>query len=431
MVRLAQTDPLTALANRRLFQEALDSVLEGEPGPGEVHLAIFDLDNFKVVNDTLGHSVGDELLVQVAVRMAACREGDFIARLGGDEFAVVTQPASPPDFAVLLFAPYQAVFTEPFFVRGNQLHVTASVGCARAWPRTTRAEELVGRADLALYSAKAAGPGRMSSFTSSMSMRARQRASLVTDLERAIARQEFLLHYQSQHDLRTGKVVATEALLRWQHPSHGLLPPSEFLEVAEASGLLVPIGGLMLRQACRKLATLEGGVRVAFNVSQSELDASGFLDQLERALDEFGIEPHRFELEVTETAAGSPQSESLLREAAELGVRIAIDDFGVGYSSLARLQRMPVDVLKVDRSFAAALRESDPRSADVARAIMKSAVDISSALGIEVLAEGIEDADQLAQVRALGFDLAQGYFVATPAPDLSRHLRLVESPPEG
>jgi diguanylate cyclase (GGDEF)-like protein/PAS domain S-box-containing protein len=431
MVRLAQTDPLTALANRRLFQEALDSVLEGEPGPGEVHLAIFDLDNFKVVNDTLGHSVGDELLVQVAVRMAACREGDFIARLGGDEFAVVTQPASPPDFAELLFAPYQAVFTEPFFVRGNQLHVTASVGCARAWPRTTRAEELVGRADLALYSAKAAGPGRMSSFTSSMSMRARQRASLVTDLERAIARQEFLLHYQSQHDLRTGKVVATEALLRWQHPSHGLLPPSEFLEVAEASGLLVPIGGLMLRQACRKLATLEGGVRVAFNVSQSELDASGFLDQLERALDEFGIEPHRFELEVTETAAGSPQSESLLREAAELGVRIAIDDFGVGYSSLARLQRMPVDVLKVDRSFAAALRESDPRSADVARAIMKSAVDISSALGIEVLAEGIEDADQLAQVRALGFALAQGYFVATPAPDLSRHLRLVESPPEG
>ena len=426
MVRLAETDPLTALANRRRFQESLDSVLDGAPSAGEVHLAIFDLDNFKVVNDTLGHSVGDELLVQVALRMAARREDDFIARLGGDEFAVVTQPSSPPDFAELLFAPYQDVFTEPFIVRGNRLHVTTSVGCARAWPGTTRAEELVGRADLALYAAKAAGPGRMSSYTSSMTMRARERASLVADLQRAITREEFLLYYQSQHDLRTGKVVATEALLRWQHPSRGLLPPSEFLEVAEASGLLVPIGGLMLRQACRKLATLGGGVRVAFNVSHSELDANDFLERLEQALDEFGVDPQRLELEVTETAAGTPQSESLLREVAQLGVRIAIDDFGVGYSSLARLQRMPVDVLKVDRSFAAALRASEPRSTDVARAIMKSAVDIASALGIEVLAEGIETADQLAEVRGLGFDLAQGYFVATPAPDLSRHLRLVE-----
>jgi diguanylate cyclase (GGDEF)-like protein len=430
MVRLAQTDPLTTLANRRLFQETLESVLGGEPAAGEVHLAIFDLDNFKVVNDTLGHSVGDELLVQVAARLAAHSASDFVARLGGDEFAVVTQPSSTPDFPELLFAPYQEVFAEPFAVRGNRLHVSASVGCARTWPHSTGAEELVGMADLALYAAKAAGAGRMSSFNPEMRLRAKQRAELLADLELALQRDEFLLHFQPQHELARGRVVATEALLRWQHPTRGLLAPSEFLEVAEESGLLVPIGAEMMRRACHRLASLDGRVRMTFNVSQAELVANGFLDLLEGCLDEFGVDPARLELEVTETAASTPQPESILREVQALGVRIALDDFGVGYSSLARLQRMPVDVLKVDRAFAAALSSPSRRSRDVARAIMKSAVDIASALGIQTLAEGIEDADQLAQVRSLGFDLAQGYHVATPAPEVTRHLRLVGPPPD-
>jgi EAL domain-containing protein (putative c-di-GMP-specific phosphodiesterase class I) len=186
----------------------------------------------------------------------------------------------------------------------------------------------------------------------------------------------------------------------------------------------------MMRRACQRLASLDGGVRMTFNVSQAELVANGFLDLLEGCLDEFGVDPARLELEVTETAASTPQPESILREVQALGVRIALDDFGVGYSSLARLQRMPVDVLKVDRAFAAALSSPSRRSRDVARAIMKSAVDIASALGIQTLAEGIEDADQLAQVRSLGFDLAQGYHVATPAPEVTRHLRLVGPPPD-
>lgn len=430
MVRLAQTDPLTALANRRLFQDSLDTVLDGEPGGGEVHLAIFDLDNFKAINDTLGHSVGDELLAQVARRLEAHDETDFVARLGGDEFAVVTRPATPPEFPELLFAPYQEVFGEPFSVRGNRLHVSASVGCAHAWPRSIPADQLVGMADLALYAAKAAGVGRMSAFTSSMSIRARERAALVADLHLAIQREEFLFYYQPQHDLGTGKVVATEALLRWQHPTRGLLVPAEFLEVAEESGLLVPIGALMLGQACRRLAALEGEVRLAFNVSQAELAAPAFLDHLEGSLKEFGADPRRLELEVTETAAATPESESLLREVQQLGVRIAIDDFGVGYSSLARLQRMPVDVLKVDRAFATELNATSRRSREVAHAIMKSAVDIGSALGAQVLAEGVEDQAQLGLVRSLGFDLAQGYFMATPAPEVARHLRLVGLPPE-
>lgn len=428
MVRLAQTDPLTGLANRRKFQERFEAVLDAAPGAGEVHLAIFDLDNFKAVNDTLGHSVGDELLVQVAARLVSRAEGAFIARLGGDEFAVVAQPTPSPDFPELVFAPYQEVFDEPFSVRGNRLTVTASVGCARARPGSTGAEELVGRADLALYAAKAAGVGRMSSFSPPMSLRAHQRAALVADLELAIEREEFLFHYQPQHELVTGKVVATEALLRWQHPTRGLLSPVEFLDVAEESGLLVPIGAIMLRHGCRKLAGMGGCVRLALNVSQVELHGQGFLDQLEAAMEEFGVDPRRIELEVTETAAATPQSEAILREARQLGVRVAIDDFGVGYSSLARLQRLPVDLLKVDRVFAAALSSAAPRARDVAVAIMKSAVDIASALGIQALAEGIEDSAQLAQVRRLGFDLAQGYFVATPAPDVTRRLRLVDPP---
>jgi EAL domain-containing protein (putative c-di-GMP-specific phosphodiesterase class I) len=269
----------------------------------------------------------------------------------------------------------------------------------------------------------------MSAFTTSMSIRARERASLVADLDLAIQREEFVFYYQPQHDLGTGKVVATEALLRWQHPTRGLLVPSEFLVVAEESGLLVPIGALMLRQACRRLAALDGQVRLAFNVSQAELSAPAFLDHLEGCLDEFGVDPARLELEVTETAAATAESESLLREAQQLGVRVAIDDFGVGYSSLARLQGMPVDVLKVDRAFAAQLNATSRRSRELARAIMKSAVDIASALGIQVLAEGIEDQGQLGVVRSLGFDLAQGYFVATPAPETTRHLWLVDPPP--
>jgi EAL domain-containing protein (putative c-di-GMP-specific phosphodiesterase class I) len=262
-----------------------------------------------------------------------------------------------------------------------------------------------------------------------MSLQARHRATLLADLDLAVEREEFVFYYQPQHELLTGRVVATEALLRWQHPTRGLLLPSEFLEVAEESGLLVPIGAMMLRQACRRLAGLEGGVRLAFNVSQAELSAPGFLDHLERCLDEFGVDPRRLELEVTETAAATPESESLLREVQQLGVRIAIDDFGVGYSSLARLQGMPVHVLKVDRAFAAALNASARRSREVARAIMKAAVDIGSALGIQVLAEGIEDEAQLALVRRLGFDLAQGFFVATPVPEVTRHLRLVGALP--
>lgn len=430
LVRLAQTDPLTGLANRRLFQDTLESLLRADRSAGEVHLAIFDLDNFKAVNDTLGHSVGDELLVMVASRLAAHRNGDFVARLGGDEFAVVTQPSTQPEFPELLFAPYQELFVEPFTVRGNRLTVSASVGCAHAAPRSIPADDLVGMADLALYDAKALSPGRLSSFTTVMSLRARQRAALLADLALAIQREEFLFYYQPQHDLVTGKVVATEALLRWQHPTRGLLSPVAFLDVAEESGLLVSIGSLMLRQACRKVSTLAGDVRLAFNVSQVELSASDFLEDLDRAMQEFEVAPGRLELEVTESAAATPQTEAILREVQQLGVRIAIDDFGVGYSSLARLQRMPVDVLKVDRGFAAALRSTTARSSDAALAIMKSAVDIAAALGIQALAEGIEDSAQLGQVRSLGFDLAQGYFMATPAPDVTRHLRLVD-PPQG
>lgn len=430
MVRLAETDPLTALANRRRFNERLQSSLAGRERPGPSHLAIFDLDNFKSVNDTLGHGVGDELLQQVATRMLAHSNGDFVARLGGDEFAVIAQPESTPDFPEVLFARYQASFAEPFTIRGNRIEMSASVGCTHALPLSISADEMVRMADLALYDAKGVGRGRMSSFTQSMSVRARERASLLADLAGAIEHDEFLFHFQPQHDVRTGRVVATEALLRWQHPTRGLLVPADFLELAEESGLIVPIGQVMLRHACRELSRLGRGVRLAVNVSAAELGAAGFLDHIEAALIEFAVPPRLLELEVTESAAISDHSISLLHELRHLGVRIAIDDFGTGYSSLNSLQRMPVDLLKVDRAFAAALTTSDARSGQTAVAVMKAAVDIASALGISTLAEGIERPDQLSQVRALGFDLVQGFFLASPTPAVTRHLSVVEAPLE-
>ena len=430
MVKLAETDPLTGLANRRRFNETLQSCLAGRERPGPCHLAIFDLDNFKSVNDTLGHGVGDELLQQVAVRMLEHGRGEFVARLGGDEFAVIAQPETPPEFPEMLFAHFQNTFVEPFTIRGNRIEMTASVGCAQASPHSISADEMVRMADLALYDAKGVRPGRMSSFTQSMSIRARQRASLLADLARAIENEEFLFHYQPQHDARTGRVVATEALLRWQHPTRGLLAPADFLGVAEESGLVVPIGEGMLRHACRELSRLGRGVRLAMNVSESELSAAGFLDHVEAALAEFGVHPNLLELEVTEAATISDECISLMQELRHLGVRLAIDDFGTGHSSLGSLQRMPVDVLKVDRAFAAALTGSDTRTSHAAVAVMKAAVDLGSALGISTLAEGIERRDQLAQVRALGFDLVQGLFLASPTPTVNRHLAVVESPLE-
>lgn len=438
LVRLAHTDPLTGLANRRSFQEKLQRCLSGQDGPGTSHLAIFDLDNFKSVNDTLGHGIGDELLQHVALRLLAQSRGDFVARLGGDEFAVIAQPESPPAFPQVLFARYQGAFADPFTVRGNRIEVSASVGCSHAMPLgastdevvRTAADEVVRTADLALYDAKGRGSGRMSTFTTSMSVRAVHRASLLAELGLAIDHAEFVFHYQPQHDVRTGRVVGHEALLRWQHPTRGLLLPSEFLELAETSGLIVPIGRLMLRRACQQLSAVGRGVRLAVNVSGVELAAAGFMDHVEATLAEYAVEPDRLELEVTESSAISDESIAFLRELRHLGVRVAIDDFGTGFSSLGSLQRMPVDMLKVDRTFSAALSQADSRAAEVALAIMRSAVEIADALGIKCLAEGIEDQRQLAGVRALGFDFVQGFYVATPAPNVSRHLTIVEPSPE-
>jgi diguanylate cyclase (GGDEF)-like protein len=426
MMHLVHTDPLTGLANRRMFQEHVQACVTDDHAEGACFLAIFDLDNFKAVNDTLGHAVGDELLVEVASRMAAQGEGDFVARLGGDEFAVVTRPTAPPDFPEVLFSRYQQAFAEPFTIGGNRIQISSSVGCAHAASRDVSAGELVRMADLALYDAKGMGPGRMSVFTQTMSIRARARAALLADLGRAIDRDEFVFYYQAQHDVRTGRVAGTEALLRWRHPTRGLLPPSAFLEVAEESGLIVPIGGAMLRHACTRLASLGPGARLSLNVSQVELADPGFLDRVERALEESGVVPSCLAFEVTESAATTDQSESVLRELRQLGVRVAIDDFGTGYSSLARLQRMPLDLLKVDRAFAVALTAGDSLSRDAAVVLMRSVVDIAKVLGVQTLAEGIEREDQLVLVRELGFDLAQGFFVATPAPELRRHLSLVE-----
>jgi diguanylate cyclase (GGDEF)-like protein len=427
MQRLADTDPLTGLANRRKFQEYLQGRLT-RWAPGEQYvLAIFDLDNFKSVNDTLGHGVGDQLLEQVASRLETSSEGDFVARLGGDEFAVVVHCSELGQFPEMLFAKYQSALAPPFTIRGNRVQITSSVGIAHTWAGTVGAEELVRMADLALYDAKAVATGRMSVFMPTMSIRAHSRAALLTDLDRAIDNDEFVFYYQPQHCVRTGHVVGMEALLRWQHPTRGLLPPSAFLDAAESSGLLVPLGAHMLRRACERLSTLGNNVRLAVNLSLVEIEDPDFLDRIEGLIIEFGIDAGRLELEVTESAAATTRSESVLREVRQMGVRIAVDDFGTGYSSLARLQSMPVDVLKVDRAFAASLRAHDPRTRQAALVVMHSVVEMARVLGVQTLAEGIERQKELTVVRDLGFDYVQGFFVGTPVPETKRHLALVDA----
>jgi diguanylate cyclase (GGDEF)-like protein/PAS domain S-box-containing protein len=416
MVQMASTDTLTGLANRRLFYEHLHDCIRLTPERG-CHLAVFDLDNFKAVNDTLGHQVGDVLLAQIASRLAAVSGPDFVARLGGDEFGVIISAPEPADPTELRVGRFQRAFDAPFTVEGNILQVGASVGCATTVGQACDAQELVRRADLALYDAKLVRSGRLSMFTPEMSIRARGRSSLISDLGRAIDQDEFVFYYQSQHDLDSGRVVGAEALLRWHHPARGVLPPSEFLDKAEESGLLVPIGAIMLRQVCSKLSAVGSPARIAINVSQGELTSPSFVRNVEGALQEFGIEPGRLEVEVTESAAATPASDGVLRQLRRLGLRVAIDDFGTGYSSLARIQEMPVDLLKVDRAFVVGLGAGDERSRDVAVAIMRSAINIASALGIQTLAEGVERRDQLEQVHDLGFDLVQGFLMGVPEPD--------------
>jgi diguanylate cyclase (GGDEF)-like protein/PAS domain S-box-containing protein len=419
LTRLALHDHLTGLPNRTLFLDRLGLALRRQEREGGVVAVLFvDLDRFKTVNDTLGHAAGDQLLVAVADRLArVLRPGDTIARLGGDEFAVVCDGLAGPGGAQELALRVLNAAGLPVVVEGQEVITSASIGIAVSEPEATP-DTMVRDADVAMYQAKEAGRNRFAIFDPASRARNLARLRRADELRLALERSELEIFYQLEVDLAEESATGVEALVRWQHPSLGLLGPSEFIEVAEDTGLVVALGEWVLREACAELARRDrhfgsGGLRLSVNLSARQLGVAELIDTVREVLRETGLDPARLCLEITESVLMDDVESAIeaLLGLKALGVRLAIDDFGTGYSSLSYLRRFPVDVVKLDRSFVAGLGV-DP----AATAIVAAVVNLAHALGITVVAEGVETEEQLVALRALRCDRAQGYYWNAPLP---------------
>jgi diguanylate cyclase (GGDEF)-like protein/PAS domain S-box-containing protein len=434
----ALSDPLTDLPNRLLLRDRLDRALAAaERGHALPALLFIDLDGFKAVNDSAGHDVGDDVLVAVAERLrAALAPGDTLARLGGDEFAILLEETDA-DHGLQLAQRLLPLVAERLTVRGLDLVVSASIGVAVPEPGAPMASgELLRNAELAMYAAKESGKGQVRIYHPSMHASMVARTSLERGLRRALDRGEFVLHYQPVVSLHSGRVEGVEALVRWESPDRGLVPPLEFIPLAESTGLIVPIGAWVLGEACRQLAAWDAdpasglaGVHVAVNVSPRQLQAPGLLDEVRQALASTGIGPERLTIEITESALGDGgQILRLVQSLKDLGVRLSLDDFGTGYSSLARLRLFPVHTVKIDRSF---VQEID---LDGGAPLVTATIALAGALALSTVAEGVETKEQEAFLRAQGCEAAQGYRYSrpVPGPDVPaavRDLRLATSVP--
>jgi diguanylate cyclase (GGDEF)-like protein len=411
VAHMARHDSLTDLPNRMLFREKMGEGLNQVAiAGGAMAVLCFDLDNFKTVNDRLGHAAGDRLLRWVAARLKEnVGEHDTVARLGGDEFAVL-QRGPQPQSAEKLARRLVEVIGRPPPLENQSIHVGASVGIAIAPDHGLDADELMKCADLALYQAKAKGRGAYQLFEPAMEEEARSRHALEQDLRSALEAREFHLVFQPQMRLDSPELTGFEALLRWKHPSRGLVPPAEFIPIAEETGLIVPIGEWVLRSACATAASWPD-ITVAVNLSPVQFRSRGLVAMVTSALAEAGLPPQRLELEVTETALldDSEATIEILHQLRALGVRVSLDDFGVGYSSLSYLRKFPFDRIKIDRSFVGTLGES-PESV----AIVRTIASLGSVLGVETTAEGVETEEQLDFVRECGCTAVQGYYFGKP-----------------
>jgi diguanylate cyclase (GGDEF)-like protein/PAS domain S-box-containing protein len=411
-------DSLTNLANRALFMDRLQHAMERQRGFSNPLAVLFvDLDDFKTVNDSLGHGEGDRLLVDVAGRLrGVLRGGDTVARMGGDEFAVVVEDATDSDAPLEVAARLLDCLQAPFEHDGKELYVRASVGVAVWESSTETAEDLIRNADMSMYTAKANGKNRVEVFEPGMHQAALARLALRGDLERAVERHEFFLQYQPIVRLADSTVTGVEALLRWQHPTRGVVGPLEFVPVAEETGLIVPLGMWVLETALRQLAQWDQarktrGLRMNVNVSVYQIQRPDFVDEVRAALAAAGVTPERVSLEFTESVIMRDTENTLatLDALKAVGVHLAIDDFGTGYSSLSYLRRFPIDELKIDRSFVATMARERGQLA-----VVRSVVRLGETLGLETIAEGIEDEQQLASLRTLRSAYGQGYFFSRP-----------------
>ena len=420
ITQLAFNDTLTGLPNRTMFQQQLEHAFRAAEGNGNLFaLHCLDLDQFKVINDTLGHPAGDLLLIEAAHRVQHAARGHFVARLGGDEFVVLQTVGEDRDAIDRLARDILITMAQPLSVDGNQFVPSTSIGIAIAPQDGDDGETLLRNADLALYRAKEAGRGTYAFFERSLNERAQQRRQVESDLRLALERGEFELYYQPLFDLEQNRICSFEALLRWRHPTRGLISPAEFIPVAEDTGLIVPIGAWVVREACARASTWPENVRVAVNVSAVQFHRGHVQETVLRALAKTGLTPDRLEIEITESIflEGGESTLRLLHGLRALGVRIALDDFGTGYSSLSYLQSFPFDKLKIDRSFIQNLLTREG-----ATAIVHAITELVNALGIETTAEGVEETAQLMELRAHGCSSVQGYLFSEPmsAADVDR-----------
>lgn len=416
--RLAHYDNVTELNNRHFFNERLHAVvLRSEQFKERTGLMFIDLDNFKAVNDTLGHDTGDELLRLVSKRLSdTLRFGDVICRIGGDEFAIILENISEASVASMIAEKCLASLAMPISINGNEIYISASIGISMYPDDGTDMHELLKYADTAMYYAKNSGKNSFRLFLPSMQGEAQKRFSLDANLRRALERNEFRLHYQTQIDLGTSRITGVEALIRWAHPDLGMISPAEFIPIAEETGLIVPIGEWVLREACNQMKQWhdEGmdHLRIAVNLSSRQLKEDNFVETVLKIVQETGINPKLLELELTESMLMDVESTVIdkLYALRSAGIGLAIDDFGTGYSSMSYLKTFPINCIKIDRSFVSDLPQNQEDAA-----ITKAIIAMAKALKMQVIAEGIENVEQGHFLRDNGCDMSQGYYYSKPA----------------
>jgi diguanylate cyclase (GGDEF)-like protein len=414
---LAHHDVLTELPNRILFQDRLNQAIESARRQGRQLAVMFmDLDQFKHINDSLGHAIGDQLLQSVAQRLVGCvRHSDTISRQGGDEFVLLLSTIEHAEDTALSAQKMLAALALPHHIDGHDLHISVSIGISIYPDDGQNAEILIKSADTAMYYAKDNGRNNYKFFEQDMNARAVLRQSTEASLRLALERREFVLYYQPKINLHSGTIVGVEALIRWQHPERGLLSPAQFVPIAEDCGLILPIGRWVLREACLQArAWRQAGlpsITVAVNTSALEFRAKDFLENIRTTLEDTHLEPRYLELELTESALmrDAESTDSVLHAIADLGVKLAIDDFGTGYSSLSYLRQFPIDTLKIDQSFVNRMT-SNPDDA----AIVNAVISMGKSLKQRVIAEGVETPEQYALLLAQQCDEAQGYYFGRP-----------------